>query len=411
MRNLVFFLLCMMVLVMPWEAMSGVGGFGTVVRLIGYVALGAAAFAVVITLSFRRLPAVFYVLALIVAWCAFSGFWSVTPQMSLARTITKGSLLLFFWMIWEFSPSVKHQIWMMRAYLLGCVLPLSMIFFSFLSGYTSPDAMHTRYTGGRMDPNEMSIILVVGMPIALFLATAPPLRSKILRALSWAYLPAAAVGTFLTGSRTGAIALVAVGGMLIILSQRGHKYAKLMLIPLTACAIFLIAAIVPSVLLERTSEVLDRDTVMNSTRVRIWVRATEAFIENPLIGTGGGSFQEINRAHGGPGRAPHSLLFSVMVEYGSVGVVLWGGVLVVIIHNVWSMGKIGMRSTCIAMLVAWGIGSLTLGTDCLKITWWTLAMVALQAQSMRAFARSALRPGLPVAPGLQPLPLRGNPSM
>ena len=407
MRSLVCILLCLMVFVVPWEIMGKIRMVGSFCRMLGYVALGCAALSVLTSLRIRRLSSVLWLMGAFVMWSGLSLFWSVARGQTVNRTVTYIALLLFAWMIWEFCDTLKKQLWLLRSYLLGCVVPMAMMYYAFLTGQAASGATYTRYTGARMDQNTLSILLTLGIPIAICLAADPMRRSKLFFLAYWAYPPAAAIGVFLTGSRTGAAAVTVGVGSLLVLSQRGRKYVRLVLVVATICAVFGIVYVVPSVLLERTSEVATKGTGAMSHRLEIWQRAYEAYWEKPILGTGAGTFQWVDKVHGGEGRSPHSLFFSIIVQFGVVGFVLWAALLIAVMRNIKLMGRTSLRSTWLAVFLVWGVGSLALGTDYAKYTWFVLILIAVQFDVVRKITSArmeftGLLPAYQVQPPLYP---------
>ncbi len=64
-----------------------------------------------------------------------------------------------------------------------------------------------------------------------------------------------------------------------------------------------------------------RETGTLNGRLEMWPRALESIRESPLAGKGPGTSMELNG-----GVAMHNALLDVMVDFGLVGLVLWGGV-------------------------------------------------------------------------------------
>lgn len=114
MRSIPFWAVCAIVFIIPWEEMAILSDTQTVAKAAGYLATALAFLVVLVTFRIRRPPLAFLPLALMAVWNALSLFWTVDPEESSHYVLTYVFLLLFAWMVWEFSDSEKRICWVFR---------------------------------------------------------------------------------------------------------------------------------------------------------------------------------------------------------------------------------------------------------------------------------------------------------
>ena len=200
MRRLVYFCLVGLTLVSPWQEVTVLGQVTSASRLFGYIALGAAFLAVVLSGRLRPPGLALFVFALFVAWATLTVAWSLTPELTLERSVTYLMLLGFAWMVREFADTPAKVRGLLLAFLVGCIPP----FISLYLGYRAEEldaASAGRFSATGTNANGMAMNLVWSIAIAFYFASN---RKGILRRLSiplWGYMLFAAIAVFLTGSR------------------------------------------------------------------------------------------------------------------------------------------------------------------------------------------------------------------
>ena len=206
MRSIPFWAVCAIVFIIPWEEMAVLGETQTVAMALGYVATALAFLVILVTVRIRRPPLAFLPLALMAGWNYLSLCWTVDPDESPHYALSYVSLLLFAWMIWEFSDSEKRICWLFRSYLFGCCVSLTSMFLSYVPGAVGEYGQIVRYTGGELNQNDIAGVLNIAIPLAAYLASQAG-RGTRTRTMYWAFIPVAAIGVLLTGSRTGILVL------------------------------------------------------------------------------------------------------------------------------------------------------------------------------------------------------------
>src|SRR6185312_1580295 len=160
-----------------------------------------------------------------------------------------------------------------------------------------------RYVGIFNDPNDLGLLFVAVLPMAIFLSG----LGGFLRRVFW--LAAAALllyGIYLTNSRGAMLAVLVVGGI-FIWRRRGM---------FTAGVLGVAGLLVMRLLSSRMQE-LDPDESSAFGRVDAWYEGMHMFFSNPLLGVGPGNFTDYNQL------TAHNSWVLVLAETGFLGYTLW----------------------------------------------------------------------------------------
>lgn len=162
-----------------------------------------------------------------------------------------------------------------------------------------------QYLGIFSDPNDLGMLFVICMPMALYLGSRGGLLG--LRRVVW--LAGAGLllyGIFLTNSRGSLLALVVMSGA--YLWQRRGPISALVL----AAVCLALLKLVPSRL-----DQLDVQERSATGRVEAWYEGMQMFIAHPIWGVGTDRFTEFNEL------TAHNSLILVLAENGFIGFFLW----------------------------------------------------------------------------------------
>lgn len=162
---------------------------------------------------------------------------------------------------------------------------------TFLSGgYSEMASFHARISGWGIylsNPNDIACVLALMAPFSVICAL---LQQGWKRWLFFACVGVTAIAILFTYSRSGFLALIASGGLLIWKATRGRRVKTLLPIAVLA-AILLMAA--PGKYMTRLSTILNPETdPTNSAQARQehMTRAAELAIRRPILGVGMGNF-------------------------------------------------------------------------------------------------------------------------
>jgi hypothetical protein len=182
------------------------------------------------------------------------------------------------------------------------------------TGMTIGEDGRVRYVGIFNDPNDLGLLFVATLPMAIFLSG----LGGFLRRVLW--LTAAALllyGIYLTNSRGAMLAVLVVGGI-FIWRRRGM---------FTAGVLGVAGLLVMRLLSSRMQE-LDPDESSAFGRVDAWYEGIHMFFSNPLLGVGPGNFTDYNQL------TAHNSWVLVLAETGFVGYTLW---LAFVVYGFWMM--------------------------------------------------------------------------
>lgn len=388
-NRLVFGLLCILVFTIPFDDIIMLPGFGTLTRLIGYAALLTAMLDVFSRGRFQSLRGTPTWVFLFVGWAVLSVTWTSSFDSTLEKLTTIVRCLGLFWLLYEYADDEDRIAALLQAYVLGAWVCVGGIAHSLLSGQSLDDSGFTRYVLSYLDPNELAVILAVGLPMAWYLALTR--RSSPLRWLNILYIPVSLVAAVLTGSRGGIVSISAA----FLLSMWGFPtmtFGRKMGISLLA-ALFLVGAssVVPETSWMRFSTIPDEMTEGTlSYRTTLWAAGFEYLSESPLRGIGVGAFKHDVFARGGFFKplVAHSTFLGVLFELGTIGFLLFAGAVISVFRRL-RLVPLGDRRFFQFVLITWMISGLTLTLEYRKVTWFLLGVAAA----------AVVRPSWLAAPG------------
>ena len=171
------------------------------------------------------------------------------------------------------------------------------------TGTTIGEDGRVRYVGIFNDPNDLGLLFVACLPMAVFLSR----NSGFLGRLLW--LSAAGLllyGTYLTNSRGALLGVLVVGGIYI-----WHKRG------LVTAGILGVAGLTVLKLVSMRMQQLDADESSAYGRVDAWYEGMQMFFSHPLLGVGVGNFTDYNDL------TAHNSFVLVLAETGLIGFTLW----------------------------------------------------------------------------------------
>lgn len=368
-----FRLLWLLVFSIPIENMIVLPGVGTISRSIGMVAAAAAFLSVCLKQEIRKPGPVQWLFVAFLLWILASFYWSIDLQKSLDAIKVYAKQGIFIWLIWEFAQTEERQVSLMKAYVLGAFIAIASILNAFLQGQQSS---YFRYSAQGFDPNDIGLTIAIGVPIAWYIGSF--LKDKI---VSWAfclYVPLAFIAIILTASRSAFICLM-VSSIFVILSFRRlsivNKFAVLILVTISG---FLIFKYVPSYSWARIMTIGSQISAGDlGSRFNIWRGGLEAFSNDPLFGSGIGTFSIGVEKFIGVAISPHNLFLSIMVDLGIVGLFIFLAIVLSALVGIIEMDSL-KRRMWIFVFATWLIGVMTLSWAHRKPTWFLISLVAVQ---------------------------------
>lgn len=401
-----------MVFMIPWEELTAMLGGRTFILYTGAAASVFGVFSAGMTKpGTASTPKAFYLLVLLVAWSGLSIAWAMNTQVAIMSFLTTAALCLFAWLICRFASEGDRLNTLLLAYLMGCVVLLGLLAFSYSAGvdiFVDQDfgvlAIDTiagqeyRYRGAGMNQNETAMLLSWGIPIAVHLGSSLGARGKWLRMLHWAYIPAAVVGVFLTGSRGGA-ACMAAAITLSFLARSIKDWKVVVAFSVVAViAITLVPMIVPAALLGRIGEMTQGQGVIGSDtfveRTQIWQAGLRYWQTTPVLGAGVGCYRWAARAGGGDAMVGHNTYISILVERGIVGSAIFWVFGFALARKLVS-SAVANRWLWLTLGATWSIAAISGTLEFMKSTWLIIGVVLAGVSPPTVRPRLLTRPRQP----------------
>lgn len=255
-------------------------------------------------------------------WALASTYWAVNPLASVQKTIAFIGAFALMVLTSVLSENELKTLW---------TVLITSAALSVLCGFVIPSStISGRFTSGGLDPNDYAGLLVMTMYVFLYSGWAK--RASVV------YVLAVVLGVFLSGSRTGAVALLVTP--ILSLNIGSTRFRRLSLSACLVGAVLLFAVInygaplVGSTLISRYTSLTHISSESTwAGRIDIWRSAISIIKLDPLTGVGAGNFpyvceqysvqcRIINSSHPG-GAVAHNIYLSVTGELGIVGLVLF----------------------------------------------------------------------------------------
>lgn len=389
MRRVVYWLSLIFIFMIPWEGVIRISGIGTAARLAG-LALGVCWLAMVIITGGLRKPDPFLsATCIFVVWITLSVLWSADPSGSVKHVMTWVQSLVLVFILWDVFRTRAAVMAGLQAYVLGAYVAV----IGAVANYFASNAFYTyydRYSPGDTNPDGFGFIIVLGIPVAWYLAgrAGSGKMPLLFRVVDYAYIPAAFLGLALSGTRTAAVAAI-VGTIFGIASlTRLRPATRVAVLVVLALAFYALVPVVePLKSFERLGTTGVEATQGNlNGRLDQWRQGFASFAEHPVLGVGTDMYRSVNSL----GKEAHNSFVSVLVELGLIGLVLFGTVLVMALFHAMRLSGWD-RYFWLTVLLVWTIGASTLTWEHRKTTWLFLTLLVVSSADARSRARSSHR--------------------
>lgn len=369
MGNLSFSGLILLVFVIPWENSILLPGFGTLSRAIGVGAIVAGVLSIIVGKLPIRFHAFHGIFVLFIFFGSLSFFWSLDQERTLIRIITLLQLLGMVWLIFQAGNSTKKVQLLLTAYVGGAYIALASTFWNFVS---AREAGWERYAASGFNPNDMAIILALGIPMAWYLSEK---QAQGLLAWIFRFYPLFALfGILLTASRNGILAAA------LTLSYPLIAWFRLPILKQIIVGLSLVIAVIsglsfiPDRSLARVATFGDSITGGMNYRSNIWQAGLQNFANNPIFGSGMGTFSPSVERFLGNSYAPHNVYLSILIDQGLIGFAIF--ILLIGISFRAALGlPVPERRLWLVLLGTWCICAFALNWETKKQTWLILVLV------------------------------------
>lgn len=382
MKKINFLFIWLLVFVIPWENTVFLPGLGTLSRILGFGAITIGLLTFFVRGEFLRIHVFHWVLLYFTVLAGASFFWSSAPEDSLTRLVTYLQMLAMVWLIFQNADTPRAVHALLIAYVAGACVSLGSIFWNLASGV---EGEWERYSAQGFNPNDMAIILALGIPMAWYLGEA---RGRSI--FSWfgrLYPFAAVIGIALTASRNGLLGATLAMTYPIFTWVRGSLRQKLGVALLAVMAVTAALTFVPEASWARLATFGDAMGGGMNSRTSIWLAGVKAFAERPLFGWGAGAFRFAVEPFFGFPIAPHNVYLSVLVELGLAGFILF-----TLLIGLGFASLVGMPSRerifWFVLLGTWCICAFALNWEWRKQTWLLLVLVVTHAAALMPRAKA-----------------------
>jgi O-antigen ligase len=366
-----FLCLCLLTFLVPWDNTVAFSGLGSLSRLVGAGTFGLGLVAVLANQRVRRLHPFHVIAGAFVLWSALTLLWTEDVSSTSERASTYFQVLLFGWLIWEYARTEDRLHMLLACYVIGAYVPALDTIKNYVEGVSFFGG--GRFTATGFNPNEIAVILAMGIPPAWYL---------MLLARSWwevtifaLYVPVTMMVVILSASR-GSLVAALCGLMIIPWSLSKVSVArKLMITPVVIVGIVTVTAMVPSASLERLEGTASDIAGGQFTgRQALWAAALEQFTDHPLGGVGAGAIIGV-----GEGRvttiSSHQTFLEVLAGQGVIGLSLFLGMMIAAFAGILRMRGL-TRKFWVVLVLTLLVGLLPRSFDYRKPLWFFLAMAA-----------------------------------
>lgn len=369
---LLFAIYCLSI---PFESVLVLAGWEGV-TLTRYLGIGSGVLLVIHLLMSKRInmpPPALLVWGAFFCWGAASIFWAIAPEQATQSWLIHVRFLVLYAVIVFFPFSQRDVEAIRKAIIAAGVLAGIYILYFYGSPAAYLGAIRASIAWGdhAADPNHTAAALLLPFSLLLSAAISAKRPKLIIHLLPLAIMFLAIV---LTGSRTGLLGLAVASVSLFFMyfgSQPQQRARIVGFVALGAIAIWQLWPMLPAELLQRfvLAEVVAGG---GAGRLDIWEAGIAAWLANPILGYGFGSFGAVQTLWAGHLNTAHNIYLQALVELGVLGPLLLVAALALSLRmRPATTLERGATAGFLAMLVA----SLFLGTLNYDYFWLTLMVV------------------------------------
>ncbi len=302
-------------------------------------------------------------------------------KYTLSGILRLAQLLIFVLLIWEFAVSPRDHLWVVRAFLIGMIVPMAMALIAYRGASRMEIESGERFTGGGHDLNYLAYMCSVAVMFCVYLATNAHPLDRFLRWCYWGFAIWVALQGLLTGSRGGYLSLLVAGLFSLVMAgvSRRRLLTIVQIVGVAGVILVLGDLLVPSELRSRlTLGGGESTSLADDPRIRIWTAGLTGFTHSPIIGVGFDGFLAITEQVIEVRRAPHNTFIAMLVELGIVGIVLYLIYLTMLFRLAWRLPR-REKWLWTGILLISVLNAMTCGSTRDKFTWFIYTLVMVQA--------------------------------
>ena len=382
MRRIAYWLALILIFIIPWEDSISIPALGSIARLMGLVVAAFWAATMLLDGHFRK-PHLFHAFVLLFfLWNFMSLFWSFDIESTMQRIKTYSQVFLLMLLFWDVLQKPENLISGLQAFIFGCFMLIMSTIYNFIGGNVAV-VYEGRYSATGINANDLSLILIIGLPIAmqLFFSASPGMSGTLLKIINLAFVPLAIFAIALSGSRTSLIAIIPFG-LFMIGTHLIRFPRKVLIFVIFLFSLLILIPFVPQSLINRLGTI---GTSIGEGdlggRLDLWSKGIIVLSQHPILGIGSGAVIS------SIGSAVHNTFISIADETGFIGFILFCSILGIVVYQILNMPK-GSSGLWLAIFLTWVIGVLSLSWEFRKLTWIVLSFVIIES----SFCKPAMTP-------------------
>ena len=372
MRKITYGLALILIFIIPWEDSISIAALGSLARVMGLIVAAFWAATMLLENRFRK-PHIFHVIVLLFfLWNFVSVFWSPYTENTMQRVKTYSQVFLLMLIFWEVFQKPENLMAGLQAYIYGTYVLVINTIYNYINGNAAV-AYEGRYSASGVNANDLALILMTGLPVAmqLFFAVGQGKKGTALKLVNLAYIPLAIFAIILTGSRTSLIAVIPFG-IYLVGTQQIKFDRKILVFGILLISLLAMLPFIPQSVAARLgtlgSSIESGDL---GGRVELWRQAILIFSNHPLIGLGSGTLDSAI------GSAAHNTFVSIAAETGFIGITLFSIILAIVLFQAINIPN-GNSGLWVAIFLTWFIGVNTLSWEFRKLTWLLLNFIVIE---------------------------------
>ena len=346
--------------------------------------------------SFKPIKSpLFYLIAIYFFYSFVSLLWSYDIAVGIVKVFTYAQIFILGFIIIQTVKSISDINLFFLSYSFGCVFASINVIYNYLNNisykgldyYEGLEAV--RYSAFDVDPNETSILLLLGIIYLLYKFSQQ--RSIYIKLVILIAVYLCLLSIILTASRTGILLFIITVSLLFINSKLNIKTAvKYLFILATSLFLTLYVQLIPMMTLDRlSSAIFSVSSGDFNDRENAWKSTIQIFSNNCFIGVGLGGLDESMRTYGLPVMASHNTYLGISAQLGAFGSLLFIGI---VLYSFISLRDINPEYKWLFIqFIILSIGIFTLTYDQRKLIWiyFIFALVINQFNSRGKFQLSS----------------------
>ena len=372
MRKITYWLAVILIFIIPWEDSISIESLGSLARIMGLIVAVFWAATLLLEGRFRK-PHLFHVLVLIFfLWNLVGVFWTADVDSTMQRTKTYAQIFLLMLIYWEMFQKQKELITGLQAYIFGAYVLIASTIYNYINGNISVE-YEGRYSATGVNAVDLSLILLMGLPIAmqLFFVVRQNRKGAILKLINLIYIPLAIFSIILTGSRTSLVAVIPFA-LYLVGTQQIKFDRKILVFGILLVSFLGLFPFVPPAIIARLGTLgTSIETGDLGGRVELWRQAFLVFSNHSILGLGSGTLVSTI------GSAAHNTFISVAAETGFIGFILFCTILAVAFFQVVNIPN-GSSGIWVVIFLTWIIGVSSLSWEFRKLTWLFLNFIIIE---------------------------------